>query len=293
VAIAELVARWNAACDRFNRAWTERLAFLKTRTESNSDEVAKWDDLVYGKSGPQRPAMRSLHPRLLAIAYDAAWSERLRKRILAELSGLIVHCSWLAEIGNPQEMDAASLLVLEALLPEARKAAENQTKAKERKRQVAIEEIQSIKSEAEILMAQIGEMARNRKATPTVCDELHHSLENCFALLERIRRSGRSDDDWIALKKRLLRFEPVANRLFNLISQLEEQRAANSGWLSARVMAFFTIAFVTLPLLTEIALAYGVLAVITGMLIVWRLWPIYPLMKQVRELGKAMTSGRA
>ncbi len=290
--IADLVERWSNACDRFNQAWTERLAFLKKRTVANPDEVANFDDIVYGKAGPQQPSLRSLHPRLLAIAYDAAWSERLRKRLLAELSGLTAQCPWLAEVGNPQEMDAASLLVLESLLPEARKAAENQIKAADRKRQEAINEHQSLKAEVERAIASIAETSRNRKATPAVCDELRQDLENFFSLLEQARRSGRSDDEWASLKRRLLHFEPVAHRLSDLISKLEEQRAANAGWLSARVIGFFALAFLVLPLLTEIALAYGVLAAITGIMIVWRLWPTHHLMKQVKELGGTIASGR-
>src|SRR5262249_51951512 len=132
---ADIVQRWTAAVDRFTEAWKARLAFLQQkRAAGDPNEVVLIDDLLYGKRDPDPPPLLALQPRLLALAYDPAWSERLRKRIVAELASLVVHCPWLAELGDPQTLDPASLLVLESLLPEARTAVERQIKADARKR---------------------------------------------------------------------------------------------------------------------------------------------------------------
>lgn len=282
---AEIVRRWNAASDGFSEAWSARLAWLKERSpERDPNDIVHFDDVVYGQHGPYAPPMQDLHPRLLALAYDRKWADWLRSRLSAEIAGLLAVCPWLGEMGDPQAMSASELLVLEALLPEARKAVERQQRAQERQKEAEADEWRRLRGEAEILVASLRSQARDRRMTPAACDELRSGLDNYLSLLARVRGSGRSDTEWMQLRKEVARIEPVASRMIDLIDELAERRAVNRGWLSMPVGSFLFAAFILLPEMLPPAVSYLVLAVAAGLL-AWRLVPNFLMVRQLRELA--------
>src|SRR5207249_294455 len=124
------------------------------------DEAVNWDAAMYGKLDPPSPSLVMLHARLLAIAYDASWAERLRKRLLAELAALLVHCLWLREVGDPLQMNATSLLVLEALLPEAKTVADRQIRADRRKRDEEAEQARTLSRDLDEITATVTTAAQ-------------------------------------------------------------------------------------------------------------------------------------
>lgn len=285
---ADIVRRWNAASDRFADAWKTRLAFLKEKGPGKDpDEVVLFDDLLYGKAGPDRPPLLSLHPRLLALAYDAAWSERLRRRVMADLAPLVIHCPWLAEIGDPLTMDAASLLVLESLLPEAAKAADRQNKANARRRQAEIDELRAMEVEAATLVENLRTNALENMLTAGVCDELHSDLERFFSLLARVQSAGRADEAFLELQRSLKRIESIANHMKILIEILAERRAAKSGWLSGRTLAFAGLALVfAAPFFG--ARAFYAIAVAIVTVLAWRMVPNYLTAQRIRRLASRL-----
>ena len=283
-AMADIVRRWNAAVDGFAKAWEDRLAFLKARRQDDPDEIAAYDDLVYGKTGPERPHLISLHPRLLALAYDAAWSERLRGRLVAELAEVTVHCPWLAEIGDPLRMDPASLLVLESLLPEARKAVDRQKKADARRREAEVNELREMKVEAAALIGNVKATARERILTPVACDELRGNLERLLELLARAQGAGRSDEAFLEFRRSLKRAEPNANHLMTLLGILAERRAVNSGWLGTPTLVFAGLALLLAPRFLG-ALAFYALAIAVVIVLVWRLAPNYFTIQNIRSVA--------
>ena len=168
-----LVQKWHVAGQRFDRAWDEMLAQIQRRAPArNPNEFINVDAMRFGNTGIDRPRMPDMHPQLLALAFDVKWTERLRQRLLAELANLAADCPWLAELGEPQQMDAALLLVLETMLPEARKMAERQQKAKEKARETEISECQRIRNEVTSVVASLRSLATNRRATAAVCADI-------------------------------------------------------------------------------------------------------------------------
>jgi len=285
---AGIVQRWTAAIDRFLKAWETRLAFLKRKMPAGDpNEVALIDDLLYGKRDPDPPPLLALHPRLLALAYDPAWSERLRKRMVVELASLAAHCPWLAEIGNPQDMDAASLLVLEALLPEARKAADRQIKADARRREEEINELRAIEGEATVLLRKVRTTAREQMLTAAVCDELHKDLEQLFGLLARVQGSGRSDEAFLKLQMSLKRSEPAASHMMMLLEILSERRAADSGWLNLNTLVFAGLALIFAPRFLGAHVFFLMLAAIAAVL-AWRMVPNYFTRQRIRSLAERL-----
>lgn len=282
---ADVVKRWNAAIDGFADAWKTRLAFLKEKGPGRDpNEIPLFDDLVYGRDGPDRPPLLSLHPRLLALAYDAAWSERLRKRLTVELAPLVAQCPWLASVGDPLTMDATSLLVLESLLPEARKVADRQNQANARKRQAEIEEFRQMETEADTLIANLRAVADETLLTSDVCTALRRDLERFFNLLARVRSAGRADAAFMDFQRSLKRIEPRANHMMALVEGLAERRAANSGWLSGNMMIAAVIALWLSSVFLGTYAFYAVVAVIvTGL--AWRMVPNYFTMQSIRKLA--------
>jgi hypothetical protein len=181
-------------------------------------------------------------------------------------------------------MNAIELLVLDALLPEARKAAERQQRAKARQEEAAAEEWRQLQGEAEALVASLRRQASARMLTPAACDELRASLERYLDLLARIRAAGRSDAAWQDLRKSFARIEPVATRMLDLIAELAERRAVNSGWLSPQVGTFILAAVVLLPVVMPAGTLYLLLAAAAG-IAAWRLLPNWFMIRQLRELA--------
>ena len=283
---ADIVRRWNAAIDGFADAWKTRVAFLKEKGPGRApNEVVLYDELLYGRDGPERPPLLSLHPRLLALVYDPAWAERLRKRLTVELAPLLVQCPWLAAAGDPLTLDAASLLVLESLLPEARKVAERQNKADARKRQAEIDEFRAMEAEASTLIDSLRAISEKSILTPAICRALRRDLEGFFSLLLRVQRSGRTDAEFLQFKRSLKRIEPSANHMMTLLEALVERRASSSGWLSGNMFIAAGVALAVAGNFWGARAVYGIAIALIAML-AWRMIPDYFTTQSIRRLAE-------
>jgi serine/threonine protein kinase len=288
--VADVAKRWTDAADRFLQTWQASAALIKARrAPRDPDEVVLYDDAVFGKGEFECPSLMALHPRLLATAYDARWSERLRQRLQAELAELAVHCPWLSELGDPQRLDASGLLVMEALLPEARKAAQRQRQAAARRTAEAEAELHEFQNELATTMARLRQNAQGGSFWRARCDEVRSNAEDYLNLLARLRATGRSDAPWQTLRQTAGRNEPNVNRLLKLLDDLEVRRTANAGWISLRVQVATGLVVWLVPSVVGEASLYPILAVIAGIL-AWRFVPVFIMMKQLRELARKFSN---
>ncbi len=281
---ADLVKKWNLACDQFDQAWKSKLAIITEKSAARDpDEIADFDQLMYGRD-LQRPSLVSMHARLLAMSYDNSWAERLRKRVLAELLGLCAQCTWVNDLGDPLQMDAASLLVLEALLPEAKKSVDHQLKKVERNLKDMDREYIALRDELRSTIAMIRTTASTHLAMPSASEELRERLDEYLRLVTTILASGRSDQEWLALKKRALRSQTIASVMMDELDKLSQHRTITSGWLSVQTIVFVALAIFMLPIFIPGTRAWFVISAIA--LIAWRLLPDYWMMRSIQKLGE-------
>lgn len=282
---ADLVERWNRAVQQFNLAWKSKLELISEKSAANDpDAVADFDELMYGRKDLLKPNLVNMHARLLAMAYDNSWAERLRKRVLAEIIGLAAQCSWISELGDPQTLDAPSLLVLEALLPEAKKSVTHQLKKEKTKQQDSETELQKLGEEARVLAATIRHMATSRSASAEVCNELRNLLDDYHKLTIMFRSSGRADKAWNAVKKEVLRNTTAARMMTEELDKLERHRAITAGWINMQTAGFAALAIFLLPIAFPGTRSWLIFIVI--MLFAWRYSRDYSMMKSIRELGE-------
>lgn len=282
---AELVRRWSRACDDFVQAWAASLALLKDKAPGRGpDEYANFDQLVYGKSEPDRPSLATMHARLLALAYNTQWSERLRQRLTAELASLMVHCPWLGELGDPRSLEPAALLVLECLLPQAREVAQRQQQTDARQRQQQADDCVALGAELQIAVTSVRTAATSSLYLPTACSDLRVCLDHYDELIARIKATGRADAAWLNLCKTAARAKSATGHLSRLVDALAEHRAANTGWLSLPMLGFVTLALLLLPALLGPRAFYALLAAALGVL-AWRLLPDYFMMREIKRWG--------
>ena len=282
---ADLVKRWDLAYDQFDHAWKTKLAIITEKSAARDpDEIADFDQLMYGRDDLHRPSLVNMHARLLAMSYDNSWAERLRKRMLAELLGLSAQCTWVNDLGDPLQMDAASLLVLEALLPEAKKSVDHQQRKAERNRKEMDREYIALRDETRSIMDDIRTTASERLALPSVSGELRDRLDEYLDLVTALRASGRTDQAWLALKKQVLRSQVIANLMMEELDKLSQHRAITAGWLSLQTIGFVALAIFMLPILFP---GIGLWLFISAIAVIaWRLLPDYWMMKSIQKLGK-------
>lgn len=288
---AELAGRWNAAAASFDDAWNNCLALLQKREDNTPDpaRVARFDDLVYGPLAggdqPVRPPPALLLPRLLAIAYDPAWVERLRGKLARELTALAAQVPWAADLGEPAAMTPAQLLACEALLPEARKTAARQARQDEQRQQLQASEGAELHAALRASLAQIGLLAREMPFVLPDANALRQALDQHAGLMARIRAHGASDEAWLATRRQALRTEPVTLRLREQCDALSERAAASSGWLGGQMGLFGLVAlFVLARLVGLIAVPLALAA--AAALIAWRGLPVLRRVRDVRRLGR-------
>ncbi len=295
---AELAARWNAAAENFDAAWSVYAALLQSRAVSarGPAEVVLFDDVVYGQSAgtsPTRPPAAVLHPRLLAAAYDPAWVERLRDRLVRDLAVLAARSPWLIELGDPQTMAPAQLLACEALLPEMRKASERQTRQDDLHQQQQTNARAGLHAALQSTLAQVSQQAR--QVPYLFPDSRVHSLRQALNdhadLMVQIRAHGDADQEWLAMRRQALRSEPVALRLRDLCDRLSERTTANQGWFGRETFTF-----------SGVGLAVAVLLLSTRMLLVllgigaaiaaWRGVPTLLMVQDIHRLAKGWRKQR-
>ncbi len=291
---ADIVQRWSDAADLFDGAWEYGLARIKSTAHATNSPAQAYPDvhqLLYGKSDPDRPALANMHARLLAVAYDSVWAQRLRSRLTADLTTLTVHCPWLLDLGDPQTLAAADLLVLESLLPEARRVADRQLEADARALEAQADECKAMSNEYQNVLVQIQSAGRASLIAPAGCSDLAACVEHYFDLVARIVASGRSDLPWQQMTKSVARAKPVISQLRERVEKLIERRAQNVGWLSREVAIFVVAALLLLPILLHglfpslanapigYLMSAGILAIGA-----WRLLPMVFLTREIREL---------
>ena len=284
----EVLERWTLAGNAFEKAWREAVSLLKSKAPPRGpDEAVNWDAAMYGKLDPTPPPMIGLHARLLAIAYDARWAERLRARLQAELAALLVHCPWLAELGDPRTMTPTALLVLEALLPDAKKAAERQIRLNTQKRTEEADDCRRKSETLDDIRTTLRATAARRYPSDDYCAELGDALTRYFDLLADVRATGRSDEPWLALRSAAIRMEPVARRMQRLVERLRERLAVSGGWLNARTALPLLFAILLLPRLGP-RVIIAVVIVLPLVIVGWRIVPNFLVAGQIRALAQKL-----
>ncbi len=130
--VASIVQKWQLACEQFQQAWRLAQDLIKAKSPRHlPGEYVNIDKLLYGMEEELEPALSKMHAHVLAMAYDAKWSERLRQRLVLAYAGVLAYCPWLLELGEIASMSAPNLLVMEWLLPEAAKLVERQKKTQD------------------------------------------------------------------------------------------------------------------------------------------------------------------
>ena len=291
---AELAGRWSAAVDSFDAAWEACVALLRnhdaqTAPASDPERVALFDDLVYGQgasAAPPRPPLAALHPRFLAAAYDPAWVERLRGKLVRELSALAIQHPQLADPGDPGAMTPAQLLACQALLPALRKMAEQQARQEALRQRRQAEERANLQAALRANLAQISRRASQVAFLFPDTVSLRQALREHADLMARIRAHGDSGNEWLAVRRRALSSEPTALRLRDLCDRLSERVTANSGWFGEHARAF---GFLTLIVSMLLRFASGFLLLLGISL--WRVFPVLQMVQDIRRLGLSLQPG--
>ncbi len=285
-AMKQILERWTVAGDAFEKSWKDALSLIRTRAPKRGpDEAVNWDAAMYGRLDPSPPSIVGLHARLLAIAYDASWSERLRRRLLAEVAALIVHCPWLSGLGDPRTMSATGLLVLEALLPEAKQTVDRQIKADLQRRSEATEECRRKAAELDDIVGDIRALRARRFPTRDWCAELLATLQRYFDLLAAIRATGRTDEPWLQLRAAAIRLEPVVRRIQRLAERLQERLAVSTGWLNLRTALPLLLMLILMPRLGA-RFTIPLIVIVPIAIVAWQLVPNYMLLAQIRALSQ-------
>ncbi|MBR7783835.1 serine/threonine-protein kinase [Undibacterium luofuense] len=281
---ADLAGRWYRSADEYLQTWHSFREKIHTRIRSMSAGYVNVDKLMFSDNMQVGPNLLDVHAKLLACAYDARWADRLRKRLQASYAGLAAYCPWLQEIADLTTMSSAGLLVMDALIPDAEKAVEQQKQAEAWQAQ-----------EATIGLGDISEryygtvMALKSAANATLFfaeadATLHRELETLFALLTEIREAPHQSAEWLNLKKHAAKTERVLLRMAPVASNISERMTENAGWLGAQALiAGMMIALVVPMLFNRNLLPFVLLTLLC--IVIWRLLPVYLRMRQLRELA--------
>lgn len=284
---ADIVQKWTHAIDQFGAAWDRGLALIRAKApERVADEYTNFDQVAYGSDALARPMVGTMHARMLAVAYDPKWGERLRQHLAPRLTELVVHCPWLARLSDMAAADAVSLLVVESLLPEARKAVERQKLAIERQLVQHQRELNDMQVTLKVALSALRHAAGDHGLGRLACEGINNSLASYFALLAQIKGEARTDAGWQELRKTAIRPERTALRLQALVHKLAEQQAANAGWFSPRVLPFAGVALLVAP--SFVANGSYLVAGAATAVVAWRLAPTWSTKRQIRELAQLL-----
>jgi tRNA A-37 threonylcarbamoyl transferase component Bud32 len=285
-AIADIVERWSRSVDAFWVSWEDAVLRLRS-AEPNHDpnRVVLFDDVVYGEQGPSPPAALWAHPRLLALAYDPAWANHLRQRMVGELATLRPHFVGLDDLGDPRTAPAPRLLVLEAILPEARRLADAQGRVIREREKAFAEEFQGVAAELALLQGRIRSVGQRRFVSAEVLASLRQDLARFFEILGQLLVSPATAAELFELRRSAKRLEPVATRLAARVDALAERSEANAGWLDQRTLSFAVLALLIVPILFGSRGFYAVCGIVFA-IAVWRLVPGYLTAREIRSLAR-------
>ncbi|MCH8621585.1 protein kinase [Undibacterium sp. TS12] len=286
--VAGIVGKWPQACRQIEREWQDAHKLIDEQTGKQlPGEHHNIDKLMYGLEVNNNAPLYKLHARILALAYDERWPDRLRKRLVVAYAGLQAYCPWLSALGDIEQMQPASLLVAEAMLPEAQQAAERQQKADAWKKNSEQEEAQAIKQEVLQSIRAVRIAATDNLLLTNAAVDLRAALDQYYELLIRLRASGSIEPGWQEAKKAALRVEHIAAKLSKLVDALAVRRAENEGWSAHELQIAVALVMVAIPIFFRTRGLYLALAAFAAVA-AWRYVPNLLTMRKIRTLGEQL-----
>lgn len=281
--LADLRQRWIGACDAFARRWRERMEEFRNMQKEHGAQAPRYvDDALYDTE-PLQPALGVLLPRMLALIYDRRWGSRLRTRLAGEILELAIRSPWLGRLGDPLQMDDTDLLVLEGILPDARKAHERFLQNERLQREaLAGQREEMIRASTEIL-GRLRRHADHILFTPPVREALAADIDTLDEIIAQVRAQGHADADWQALRNRLGRTLPFLRRLQELVMRRSEQQPLTDALLNMQNLPVLVIAFALGPIFLGPNSLYIILVIVL-LLALWQLLPLWLDMRRVRKL---------
>lgn len=284
--VASIVQKWQACCKQIQLAWQEAFGLMKDYADKQlPGEYSNIDKLIYGLDTDDSAPLHKLHARVLALAYDERWPERLRKRLVVAYAGLRAYCPWLSALGEIEQMPVASLLVLEALLPEAQKAVERQQKAEAWQRTSDQDAALVMKQEVVRTIKALRVAATDSLLPASATEDLRRALDDYYEILEKLRASTGAEVAWQDAKKAALRVEHIAAKISRLLDSLLARRTENQGWAGQEIQIFVVIAVIAVPVFFRGGNFYWILALAVA---AWRFLPNFLTMRKIRELGEQL-----
>ncbi len=284
-AMAQAWQRWGAAAEQFAKAWDDAQALLAAQPAPPGS--GRVEDLLYAAPALNRPNIATRHAQLLALAYDPAWAQGLRQRLTAQWTEVLVTCPWLSALGDPGQMGSAQLLVLEALLPQARAAAERHAKMQAQRQQDTSHEFTLLKQDWLIALAGARAGQRLGYLQTLAVDELRQSLEQCMELARRIQALGDPREEVVELRRSAARQTRVLQQMQNALDDLEAQRTENRGWFGQQALIFVAAVIFIVPMLLGPRIVSWLL-LLTALVALWRIWPSVQAVRRIRELAGSL-----
>lgn len=284
-AMAQVWQRWGAAAEQFAHAWDDAQALLAAQPAPPGS--GRVEDLLYAAPALNRPSIATRHAQLLALAYDPVWAQGLRQRLTAQWTEVLVTCPWLAALGDPGQMGSAQLLVLEALLPQARAAAERHAQVQAQRQQDVTAEFTRLKQDWVIAVAGARAGQRLGYMQTLAVQELRQALEQCADLARRIQALGDAREEVVELRRAVARQTRVLQQMQNALDDLEERRTENRGWFGQQALIFVATAIFILPVFLG-ARVVSWLLLLTALVALWRIWPAVQTVREIRELAGSL-----
>lgn len=287
--VASIVQKWQDCCKQIQQSWKEAFGLMKDYASKHlPGEYVNIDKLIYGMEDTSDSApLHKLHARVLALAYDERWAERLRKRLVIAYAGLKAYCPWLSALGEIEQMPAASLLVLEALLPEAQKAVERQQKAEAWQRSSDQDAAVAMKQEVLRTIKALRVAATDSLLPASAAEDLRKALDDYYEIQEKLRASASTEVPWQDAKKAALRVEHIAAKISRLLDKLQARRTENQGWAGQEMQIFVAIAIIVVPVFFRGGNFYWILLLALAVA-AWRFLPNFLTMRKIRELGEQL-----
>jgi serine/threonine protein kinase len=286
----DIVQKWQLAAKAYVQSWRDAQTLIKENSPKYiPGEYVNIDQLMYGSTRQASPSLLKVHPQLLAISYDPKWADRLRLRLEQAYTGVQAYCPWLSALGDIAGAPASMLLVMDALLPDARAAVEKQKTAQLRQVEAADEELKTARRNLDSIISDIRAACRRNLMLGDAAAELQQALDRLFTQTIQLRAAEHISPDWMEFKKRITRTERQCQRIASLLDQLSEQRTENQGWLGRDVLVAFTLAAVILPEILERSVFFLLLFGFLGLLF-WRFYPVYQHAQKIQELGSSLSS---
>lgn len=285
-AMADIWQRWGLAAEQYGQAWDEAQALLAhQQAPVGSGRV---EDLLYAAPALNRPSIALRHAQLLALAYDAQWTQGLRNQLSAHWTQVLLDAPWLSALGDPAEVGPARLLVLQALLPQAREAAARAVKQQAQRQQDAAQEVERLQNSFTLALEAVRE-GRHLGYTQTLAlTRLTQSLEDIQPLIRQVLASADPSEAAVSLRRKATRVQRGILNMQTLIDDLQQRRTENKAWFGLHALGFALLVVVVLPMAFGAANASRVQSVVLAAaagVALWRYWPTVKIVQQIREVA--------